>query len=174
MATTVIDLGTGSAGAAPAPTNLEYPIIARPPWIEPPASAESFLFNSGVAVMPAIGAQITIVSFVVPRGRSGRIWRVANYSNLTGGIARWVNGSGALVWQILKNGVPFKNFNNIVCAVGLVENGGSKLSAGLALRANDNISLVVNNVSIPAAGQILAGLLGGYYYPQDLDPKTLR
>jgi len=29
-------------------------------------------------------------------------------------------------------------------------------------------------MSLPAAGQILIGLLGGYYYPSNLNPSNLR
>ncbi|MGA8224007.1 MAG: hypothetical protein WB780_20325 [Candidatus Acidiferrales bacterium] len=162
----MIDLGAGSGALYPAPVSLEYPIFSRPPWIDPPEDAEDFEWNADSVVMPAIGSQANIVSFVVPRGRLGRIWRIANASSLGGGIAGWVNGSNSLIWQILVNGAPFKNFATITCALGLVEFGGMRLSAGLPLRANDNISLVVTNNSLIPALQTLPGLLGGYYYPQ--------
>jgi len=165
------------------PTRRDYPIFRRSVTIDPPDSAEGFLFNCYVSpatqkimsvTMPAIGAQATIINFTVPQNRNGRIWRIANGTAVGGGIATWVNGSGSLIWQILRNGSPFKNMNNIASLVGLVEMGGAQLSAGLPLRPNDNIALVVKNMSLPAAGQILIGLLGGYYYPSNLNPSNLR
>jgi hypothetical protein len=150
-----------------------YPVFQRPPWIDAPASAEPFIPNAAVKV-PAIGSQAVIVSFTVPANRSGVIWRVANGTAIGGGIANWINGSGSLVWQILRDGSPLKNMNNIISLIGLVEQGGAQLGAPLRINANDNIALIVENVSLQALGQDLVGLLSGYYYPSSLNPSTLR
>ena len=163
--------------------NADPVIVQLPVTVQPPPEAEAFLWNYWIdpttnkpasVVVPAIGATAVLTSFTVPQNRSGRIWKIANGTGIGGGIANWVNGSGSLTWQILRNGSPFKNFPLIATLVGLVEQGGSELSAGLPLRANDNIALVVTNNSLPPAGQILVGLLGGYYYPAKLDPPNLR
>jgi len=150
-----------------------YPIYMRPVTVDPPAAAEPFVWNNAIE-MPAVGASEAIISFVVPPNRSGVIWRVGNATGLGGGIAQWVNGSGDLIWQVLRNGSPFKNMNDIRAAIGLVEQMGGLLSAPLRLRANDTITLVVFNIAVPAAGQNLVGLLGGWYYPASQDPPTLR
>ena len=94
--------------------------------IDPPMSAAPFVWN-GAIEMPAIGAALGIISFIVPSNQNAVIWRVANGTAIGGGIAGWVNGSGTLVWQILRNGSPFKNMNNLVALIGLVEQGGSLL-----------------------------------------------
>lgn len=150
-----------------------YPVHMRPVTVDPPEAAEPFAWNNAI-VMPAVGATAAIVSFVVPPNRSGVIWRVGNGTALGGGIAQWVNGSGDLIWQIIRNGSPFKNMNDIRAIIGLVEQTGGLLSAPLRLRANDTIALVVFNVAVPAAQQNIVGLLGGWYYPATQDPPTLR
>lgn len=173
MATQVIDLGKGNVGMKPAPANPLYPTIAKPPYIDAPDYAEPFDWNAAV-IIPAIGSSRVIISFTVPKNRAGVIWTIGNGSGISGGIAAWQYGQGGLVWQVLRNGVPFKNFPNIVTIIGLVEFGGSRLSAPLRLQANDNIALIVNNVNVDPEGQFLPGFLGGYYYPSDMNPKTMR
>ena len=150
-----------------------YPVHMRPVTVDPPEAAEPFAWNDA-AVMPAKGSSVAVVEFVVPPNRSGVIWRVGNGTALGGGIAQWTNGSGKLIWQVLRNGTPYKNMSDIRCIIGLVEQLGGLLSAPLRLRANDTIGLVVLNIDTPAAGQNLVGLLGGWYYPASQDPPTLR
>lgn len=150
-----------------------YPITQRSPLNEAPPNAWPFIPNGSV-VIPAIGQSAVICSQTVPRDKSGVIRFVANFSDVGPGIAGWTPGDGSLVWQILRNGVPFQYFNNVIIAYGLTEWGGAPLAAPLRLRAGDNIALIVKNVSLAPAGQILMGLLSGYVYPARQDPSTAR
>jgi hypothetical protein len=111
-----------------------YPITQRSPLNEAPPNAWPFLPNGSV-VIPAIGDSAVICSQRVPSDKSGIIRFVANFSNVGPGIAGWTPGDGSLVWQILRNGVPFQYFDNIIIAIGLTELGGAPLASPLRLRA---------------------------------------
>jgi hypothetical protein len=150
-----------------------YPIIQQSPLTEAPPNSWPFLPNGSV-VIPAIGSSAIICSEVVPSDKSGVIRFVANYSNAGPGISGWIPGDGALVWQILRNGVPFQYFNDIVIPFGLTELGGAPLASPLRLRAGDKIALIVNNVSLAPQGQWLVGLLSGYVFPASQDPSMAR
>jgi hypothetical protein len=141
--------------------------------IDPPPDSWTFLPNGNVT-LPAIGKNVTICSQTIPKGRSAVIWRLANGTALGGGIAGWTNGDGHLVWRMLRNGVPFQYFGDINIVIGLAEQGGAPLVAPLYCRENDNISLVLYNISLPAAGQIAVGSFSGYTYPKALDPRKMR
>lgn len=150
-----------------------YPIIQRSPLNEAPPNAWPFLPNGSV-VLPAIGASAIICSETVPSSKSGIIRYVANVTQLGPGIAGWTPGDGTLLWQILRNGIPFEYFNNIAIPFGLTELGGAPLASPLRLRAGDNVALVVNNISLTPEGQWLVGLLSGYVFPARQDPSTAR
>lgn len=150
-----------------------YPITQRSPLNEAPPNAWPFLPNGSV-VIPAIGDSAIICSETIPAGKSGIIRFVANYSNVGPGIAGWTPGDGSLVWQILRNGIPYRYFNDIIIAFGLTELGGAPLASPLRLSAGDNVTLIVKNVSLAAKGQLLMGLLSGYLFPARQDPSTSR
>jgi hypothetical protein len=175
-------MATTSLIHTPAPYRSTIPLYRRSVLVDPPDSAEPFAWDNGSVLrpggvpveMPAVGATVVIVSFIVPQNRSGMVQRYANGSLLGGGVPGWVNGNGQLVWQILRNGTPVKNMRNIITIRGLVENGGAPLPRGIHVRANDTVSLVLINFGVAPAGQTLLGLLAGYYYPQELDPSGVK
>ena len=112
--------------ARPAPSSLPPPSPARPaapvaepaatvaratrpPWIEEPGSGEPFNYVNYVA-LPAIGATAVILDFTVPEGRNGAIKWIGN--NFVGG--GWVEGTGAVVWRILRDDGFMKNHENLL------------------------------------------------------------
>lgn len=135
-----------------------------PPWLYPPAAREPFEW-AGSAIMPAAGATgVAVVSFTVPQARNGVIVRIGNTT--TNGS--FTDGSGQLIWMLLQNGVPIENFENIVNQLGSVTQP-SEVSS-IQVRAGDLIQLSVQNVSLPANGQV-SGRVGGWYYAQNLEPQ---
>lgn len=108
-------------------------LVQRLPTIDPPPDSWTFLPN-GAVLLPAVGVFATICSQTIPKGRSAVIWRLANGTALGGGIAGWNNGDGNLIWQMLRNGIPYQYFNSILTTIGLVEQGGSPLVAPLYCR----------------------------------------
>src|SRR5579862_232102 len=90
--------------------------IALPPWLFPPPEWTNLDLSAYVA-LPAIAAQANVIQFQVPLGQNGVIQKIAN--NFVGG--GWVEGSGAVVWQILVDGAPppgSANYDNIVDSLG--------------------------------------------------------
>lgn len=164
----VSDIGAPVPGNDPETGGPDYAPVQKPPWNERPAAGESFSPAATVA-LPAVGATSTIVQFTVPKGRSGVIDRIANQLLAGGG---WVDGNGDLVWQIVINGVPVKNYEAIVAQLGLVQ-APSEI-APIRLRENDVVKLTVTNVALGVVGgQLIGGRLGGWYYPKELDPVNL-
>lgn len=137
-----------------------------PPWVERPASGESFTPSSAIPLQAAPSAAV-IVQFQVPNGRSGVLkWLATGFEG--GG---WQNGDGNLVWQILINGAAVKNYDKILTTLG-----SSEIPfpiAGVRLRENDVVQLSVQNKGVLAAGQRVFGLLSGWYYPKDMDPASI-
>lgn len=127
-----------------------------------------FLAEAGT-VIPAIGATATVVSFVVPRGQNGFIRRIAN-TFVGGGFTDF---SGAIVWQILldqvKN-VVAPGFDNIVA--------GHSVSTplpidGIHIFEGDTVALIVKNISVVVAGQVVGGQLNGSFHPVPQEPPNL-
>ena len=150
----------------------DYQLVQEPPWVKRPASGEPFT-PAAFVIIPNIGSTAVIINFTVQLGRRGVINRLAN--EFVGG--GWTNGDGNLVWQVLINGVPVKNFENIISSLGDVKN--PSVIEGIRLRENDIVQLVIlnnpngPNGGVPAAQQLVGGRLQGYFYPKDLDPENI-
>ena len=153
------------------PAALAGPIeISRlPAWAFPDENSIHF-DNAGDIVIPAIGVESAIVTFSVPKGQNGVLRTLGNV--LIGG--GFTDGSGAIVWRILQNNQAVRGKENILNSLGSVA-APSQIGGGGFIRIleNDLIQLTVLNVSIPPAGQIVAGRLSGWFYPKDQDPQGI-
>jgi len=163
-----------SAAPAPAPQD-SMDISAFPVWLFPPTQWEN-IDQIAYALLPAIGATVTIISFVVPAGRNGIIQKVAN--NFVGG--GFVEGTGDLVWRILVDGTPppgATNYDNIVDSLGAV--ASPTQIPGFRIFENQTITLVAfNNPAGPdggvvVSGQRVGGRLIGYMYPREYEEDNI-
>lgn len=145
------------------PVQPNYP--ALPPHLYQPTTGLPFNPTNFVTI-PAIGAAAIILDFIVPNGYQGVINQMGN--NFVGG--GFVDGSGNLVWQLLIDGVPYPNFENIIASLGNPAN--PTLIGAVQLRERQHVQLVVNNVAVVVAGQLIGGRLSGYFYPLDLADTT--
>jgi hypothetical protein len=121
--------------------------------------------------IPVVGAQATVVQFQVPEGMNGMINRLANV--FVGG--GFTEGQGGIVWQVFQDftvggGTVAPDFDNIVASLGSVNNPAAL--NGIRIKEKQLVTLLVKNVSVVVAGQFIGGLLGGYFYPIDLEPAT--
>lgn len=147
------------------------------PWVIEPPDAESFHLPGGV-VIPAISATVftTVVQIVVPPGRNGVLNKLANVY-VGGGF---IDFSGSVIWRLVRNpqqnaGATVeaeRNYENITASLGSASNPGK--IAGIRIFENDVIALQVRNNSAVAAGQLIGGLLGGWYYPRTWDDQYDR
>lgn len=148
-----------------------YPtiVLALPNWIFPSINSIPF-DNAGDVVLPAIGVEVTIFTFQVPKGFNGVMKEIANVF-IGGGFT---DGSGAVVWRVLQNTQAMRGKENMLNSLGSVA-APSRIGGGGFIRIleNDIIAMTVLNVSIAPAGQIVAGRLSGWFYPKDEDPAGI-
>ena len=167
--------------ARPAPSSLPPPSPARPaapvaepaatvaratrpPWIEEPGSGEPFNYVNYVA-LPAIGTTAVILDFTVPEGRNGAIKWIGN--NFVGG--GWVEGTGAVVWRILRDDGFMKNHENLLGSLGNPDEPSE--TAPIRIFENERIRLVIDNIAVIVAVQLAGGRLSGWFYPRDEEPE---
>jgi hypothetical protein len=129
------------------------------PWIDEPEGSVPFDEQDGVT-LPAVGAGFTIVQrFQVPLGYDGVIKYLSN--NFLGG--GFVDFSGDIVWQILADNRPIRNFNNIRANKGTT--GIPRPVSPIRIYSGQVITYVVNHVAnVALAGQVVCSLTG-YLYP---------
>jgi|HubBroStandDraft_6_1064221.scaffolds.fasta_scaffold21350_4 hypothetical protein len=127
-----------------------------------------FLAEGGVTI-PAIGTSATVVSFVVPRGQNGFVRRMGNVF-VGGGFTDF---SGSIVWQVLldqvKN-VVAPGFDNII--VGHQVSNPLNID-GIHIMEGATVALIVKNVSVTVAGQLIGGHLSGSFHPIPQEPPNL-
>jgi hypothetical protein len=148
-----IATGTGDNTVSPLPTST-----VKKPWLDAPDGSVPFDPEEAI-VLGVVGTTTVVVTMTVPQGYDGVI-NGFNW-NFTGG--GFVQGSGDLQAQILRNGVPVRNYDNI-----LTERGSYEIARPIApmrIWSNDVIELVVNHI---ANGLLSGNLLGGFvgwFYP---------
>lgn len=128
------------------------------------------------ALLPAIGSSVTIISYVVPPGRNGVIYKVAN--NFVGG--GWVEGTGDVIWRILVDGTPppgATSYDTILASLG---NPASPTEIpGFRIFENQVLTLVAfNNPAGPSGGVVVAGQrvgarFVGWNYPTDIEDSNI-
>lgn len=145
--------GTGDSVAAQNPTH----VVARP-WLEAPEGAVPFDPQT-TAALGLIGTSVVVVSLTVPDGYDGVI--NAFSWNFAGG--GFVQGSGDLQAQILRNGAAVRNYDNILVEKGTV--AIPRPISPLRIYSGQVITLVVNHIANGLlAGNLIAGF-SGYFYP---------
>ena len=149
---------SGSTQPMGSPSN---PIIAaQRPWIQEPPGAIPF-DEQGAITLPAApepGVNIPVVLFKVPQGFDGVIeWISNNVSDPT-----FVDGSGDLIWGILINGRPVRNFGVILVQKGTPAQG--RRISPIRLFSGDVVSYVVQFAAGTVTGQVICSL-SGYFYP---------
>ena len=122
--------------------------------------------------IPNQGASSVVVQFKVPRGYNGILNRLAN-EFVGGGFQQ---GAGLITWQLFLDditGVFAPNFQNIVASLGSVNN--PTILNGIRIKENQLVTLQVSNANpgVVPAGQLIGGLLGGYFYPIALEPDNI-
>jgi hypothetical protein len=153
--------------SSPAPAselaNVQINRVYWPPWIFPPPEFQPIDVDSYVP-LPPIGTTVVVTQYTVQKMSNGVIKAYAN--NFVGG--GFEEGSGDVIWQILRNGVPIKGYNDIVASLA---NPASPFHhpSGFRIFENDIIQLTVTNEAVVVAGQLIGGRLAGWQYPKRYD-----
>jgi hypothetical protein len=155
-------------GRTAQPAGVETPSqrLVLPVFIYPPAQSEP-IDEAGYVLLPAIAAEATVVTFLVPRGRNGVIKKIAN--NFVGG--GWVEGTGDVIWRIEINGVSYQGYQAIVNSLGN-PSSPTELPGFIHIVEGQTVSIIVANVAVIVAGQLSGGRFMGYHYPREMeDPE---
>lgn len=147
----------------PAPQQQQIIIREFPYWLEPPVNSNSFDFVNYVALPAAGAAAGVIIDFTVPLGMNGIIKRFGNAYVGSG----FTEGSGALLWQLLANTQPIRNYSAIPASLGATASP-SEVSS-IRIKESQRIQLVINNVSLVVGGAKSGGRIGGWFYPKTLE-----
>lgn len=144
-------------------------LIAAPWLIEPPDS-ESLHLAGGILMPAQDGAFHTVLQVICPPGRNGVINQIANV--VVGGA--WSDFSGDAIWQIVRNpgnGITAaeRNYEDIESSLGLIVNPARV--SGIRIFENDVMQWLIKNVNLPAAGEEVGALFGGYFYPRTWDDQ---
>lgn len=151
------------------PQNVPTTVLALPNWIFPSMNAIAF-DNAGDVVIPAIGVEVPIFTFQVPKGQNGVMKEIGNVFIGSG----FTDGSGQVIWRILQNNQAMRGKENVINSLGSVAQP-SRIGGGGFMRIleNDIIVMSVLNVSIVPGGQLIGGRLSGWFYPKDEDPQGI-
>lgn len=126
-------------------------------WKTEPSGSIPFDEQNSLAFTgTASAAFVPVLRMVVPHGFDGVIKWISN--NVAGGA--FVQGS--LVWQILVNGRPVRNFANITQEKGTIAQG--REVSPIRLFSGDIVQYVVQEVIGGLTGSTVVSL-SGYYYP---------
>lgn len=120
--------------------------------------------------LPAIGASVVVVKRLIPKGDNAIMNRLAN-EFVGGGFQQGAGGVQWFLYQDFNELTPFPNFNLITASLGSVNN--PTILNGLRCKEGLTVALVVKNVSIVVAGQLIGGLIGGFDYPKSLETQGL-
>jgi hypothetical protein len=156
---------------------VQPPVVAPPssgavyqplaPWVQMPPDGEPFNPLAWI-VLPAVAAvDNPIVTLVVPPGRDGVITRIANVVFGAG----WTEGSGTLIWRILRNGEAVRNFEAILASLGNVSNPLSLQGSGIRIYEGDTVVFTIQNTAIVPGGQQVGAMFGGWFYPKAHDQQ---
>lgn len=157
-------LGTQNSNTALHPG--KYSDRANPlsaPWLAMADGAQPFDPAISINVPVPSGTPLVwvdVINFIVPNGFDAVIQRYAN--NYNGG--GWIQGSGQLVWRMLRNGQAIRNYDNILISFGFGGVGGT--TNGIRLTSGDMFEFQVANNSLAGAVNQITCYVGGYFYPK--------
>lgn len=136
-------------------------LIVKRPWIDEPAGSIPFDEQNGVLLPqpPGAAAIATVLEYQVPEGFDGVIKFVNNNLNFGG----FVEYSGDIIWRLLIDDRPFKNFEAVLGQKGSVAQ--SRPISPIRLYSKQKVKWVVEHPANAAlAGQTICGF-AGYIYP---------
>ena len=161
----------GNNQLIPVPFQLRQPFaVRRAPWLDLTPGGEAYIFlNPQQIVIGAIASVTTVITFQVPKRKNGNIEWIAN--QIIGG--QGLEGTGLVKWQILLDGVPAKNYDNIPATIGTMSNPADLRESPIRIFENQVVALVLVNIAFNPNQQVLLGMLRGKFWPIEQEgPNT--
>lgn len=132
-------------------------LVDLPPWNFPPEDS-LFFDRVGVVAMPLVGVTAQIVFFAMPAGYTGIVkW----LSNIFLG-AGFIDGSGDLLWQILRDAQPVEDYEAITAQLGTLP---IPTDTFIPVGENMTVSITIRNVGFLGGGASSGGRLKGWRWP---------
>jgi hypothetical protein len=162
---------TPDGGNHLAPDAAKQPIaVRRAPWLDLTPGGEAYIeLNPQEVDIGVLGSVTVVLTFQVPKRKNGNIEWIAN--QIIGG--QGLEGTGLVKWQILLDGVPAKNFQNIPATIGTMSNPADLRESPIRIFENQVVSLVLVNINFNPNQQVLLGMLRGKFWPIEQEgPNT--
>lgn len=132
---------------------IELPVWDFPSW------DSKFFDRVGVIATPAVGPVDTVVvSFAMPPGYTGVVrW----LSNIFLG-AGFTDGSGNLIWRVLRDGQAVEDYENITAQLGTLP---IPTDTFIPIGENQTVSITITTIVLPGGGTSIGGRLKGWRWP---------
>lgn len=131
--------------------------IFQRPWLSEPPGSIPFDEQDAIPVSPG-ALDAPVLTMRVPQGYDGVINWIAN--NIQDSNPFFMDFSGALIWKILINGKPIRNFGNIMAQKGTVAQGREE--SPIRIFSGDVIQYTISSTNVSG---IAVCSLTGYFYP---------
>lgn len=133
--------------------------VSQRVWVSEPPGSVPFDEQGGISLgAPQPGVDIPVVTMTVPYGFDGVIKYIANAPT----DPAFVDFSGDLIWRILINGRPVRNFANILARKGTMAQG--RIISPIRIFSGDIVQYTVQFAAGALTGQVVCSL-NGYLYP---------
>jgi len=133
-------------------------LVTKRPWIDEPSGSDPFDQQMGIN-LPVAAGDTVVGSLFCPVGYDGVIKSVSNNVNFGG----FVQFSGDIVWRLLIDGRPVRNFENILSEKGSITQ--PRTISPIRIYSGQTAQWIVNHVANGLlSGQVICSL-GGYFYP---------
>lgn len=132
--------------------------VELPPWTFP--TWDSLFFDRvGVVATPGLGLTSTIVTFAMPAGYDGVVRWLSNVFLGAG----FTDGSGNLIWQVLRDAQPVEDYENITAQLGTLP---IPTDTFIPVFENQIVSITITTVVLPGGGTSSGARLKGWRWPK--------
>ena len=146
---------TQAIGSAPNPA-----ATSRRVWVEEPPGSIPFLEENAIDIPTPGTGDVDILNYVVPQGFDGVVKWISNVFNSPNAI---LPVPSPLIWKILINTRPVRNFGNITQQNGTV--GFGREISPIRVFSGDNVEFTVAQVLGGTLTGTTVASLSGYYFP---------
>jgi len=127
-------------------------------WLDEPPGSIPFDEQNTIPIPLTPGVDVPVLTMVVPQGYDGVIKWISN--NVNHEVPPF--DAGELIWKIIINGRPVRNFGNILQQKGTIAQG--REISPIRVFSGDVVVYTVQTAGIIGFGETICSLTG-YFYP---------